>query len=1204
MSAADSLILADVVELLGGGVTSAHPLCPGAQMTLTPGYDRGAPQPQTSIVSSLLLDGSRPIGRRDDNRTISLPIKITGPSRAILNGARELLMQLTAQDTWRLTWTPDPGTGTALPLIFDCFKATATPGYDGDLEDELVTHMTLTFPAMPYGRSDTLTTLVFPTPSVSFPVPPLPVRVDDFTTVSTTTQTSPGWWTQSTQHILDSYSAHWDWSNTDRDSGPFYSHTLGSPVNITGLTNLVFQFGLGTDNYAKWHAGNVTFAITLSDNSGHTLSFGGVTYCVASNTSLYPTWTQVTFAIPTSSTFDYTNVASYSIHAWRFVDRDGALELDSDAYLNGLTASATAANPIAAVRGTLYQIGAPGGTARAPMSTQFQAPPVTTPTTTTFTTPGITTWTPPAGVTTVKVRVKGAGGVGGARTTAGQGGGAGGGGGIGEDLYPVVPGQPLNITVGAAGATGGFPTLVTSYYNSQDGRNTNSLVTPSFTPAANEVLVVKAGNEDGGGTFGTPTGGGLTWTQRVNIGGTGTARAALWTATVSTGGTPMTVTLPAGGTAVSHAMVVERWSGAKLAGSPAVMNSSGSGAPSGTCTTAANNSVVSWINADWNAQTGTRTYRGTPTEEQYTFLGGKYTGYWAYQTAATAGAQTCGLSAPTGQLWSMVGIEVQAFNTGALTDGGYSTFDLLTAPGGASVPSNTTTGGAGGNPPITNLRAFLTSPQTDFESGIGTWVAGSNCTIAQTAAQAHGGTKSLQLTSTAGGDMTAQSTSVANTDVVGQGMPVLAGGFITVSAWFRSAVSARTCQAGATFVDVNGAAVGSGVYLAGSADSSAGWTQVSGSITVPTNAVWAAFSAKVAATGGASEVHYVDDAQMYPGAVWAGGTGANASTTGGGGGSSAGDDAAGANGSGQTGGTAPSGGGSGGNGGAAGANNGSAGSAPGGGGGGASSTGANQTGGAGANGKVAITYTPPLSQFKTLLAHSPSYMAPPTLNPLIPVGAGLDPPDGREYVIASPVAGLNARYYGTYTIIVYFSTVNTPANSRTVTVTFKQYDYPGGPSTSLAVARTLTPNTESPPIANGMIIVGELTLPVRDIAADNTAAYFTVAVNSTNSSDRALDVLVLDVRGQTAAINVSSGSGHVNYYMDEPGIDRDWGRILASDYDRPQATSILDQVAALSGGPLVIDPASAGWLLAYSADAGAPGLTATYYPRWRDARLS
>jgi hypothetical protein len=182
--------------------------------------------------------------------------------------------------------------------------------------------------------------------------------------------------------------------------------------------------------------------------------------------------------------------------------------------------------------------------------------------------------------------------------------------------------------------------------------------------------------------------------------------------------------------------------------------------------------------------------------------------------------------------------------------------------------------------------------------------------------------------------------------------------------------------------------------------------------------------------------------------------------------------------------------------------------------------------------------------------------------------------------------------------------VNTPSAARTLTVTFKQYDYLSGPSSTRTVVRTLTPSTETPPIANGFIVVGEITLPVRDIATDNTASYTTVGINSTNSSDRFLDLIALDVRGQTAAINVST-TGYVNYYLDAPDIDRDWGRVLGSAFDRAQATSVLDaNDLILSGGPLVIDPAGAGWLLAYSPDAGAPGLTATFYARWRDSRLS
>jgi hypothetical protein len=69
-------------------------------------------------------------------------------------------------------------------------------------------------------------------------------------------------------------------------------------------------------------------------------------------------------------------------------------------------------------------------------------------------------------------------------------------------------------------------------------------------------------------------------------------------------------------------------------------------------------------------------------------------------------------------------------------------------------------------------------------------------------------------------------------------------------------------------------------------------------------------------------------------------------------------------------------------------------------------------------------------------------------------------------------------------------------------------------------------------------------------------------------------------------------------------VDKDWGQVLGSAFDRAQAVSILDAVDVLSGGPLVIDPTGPGWLLAYSPDGGAPSLTAGFWARWREARLT
>ena len=106
----------------------------------------------------------------------------------------------------------------------------------------------------------------------------------------------------------------------------------------------------------------------------------------------------------------------------------------------------------------------------------------------------------------------------------------------GHDTYPLTPGQAITGVIGAAGTNGGFPTLAATYTAFQDSSNTASLVTASFTPSASDVLVIKAIVADGFSTFGSPSGGGLTWTSQVNIGPTGTSRVRLWTATV--GGSP------------------------------------------------------------------------------------------------------------------------------------------------------------------------------------------------------------------------------------------------------------------------------------------------------------------------------------------------------------------------------------------------------------------------------------------------------------------------------------------------------------------------------------------------------------------------------------------------------------------------------------------------------------------------------------------
>jgi hypothetical protein len=135
-------------------------------------------------------------------------------------------------------------------------------------------------------------------------------------------------------------------------------------------------------------------------------------------------------------------------------------------------------------------------------------------------------------------------------------------------------------------------------------------------------------------------------------------------------------------------------------------------------------------------------------------------------------------------------------------------------------------------------------------------------------------------------------------------------------------------------------------------------------------------------------------------------------------------------------------------------------------------------------------------------------------------------------------------------------------------------------------------------VTNGLVTVGELTLPYKDIASDNASAVFTVAVTSTNGADRFLDCALLDTTGQT--LIVSSPTGYVTLFADEPDPDRDLGRILGSQLGRPDALSVMD-FATLSGGPLTVDPAQpSAVFLVYSAD-GSLAVAMSYSSRfWLD----
>ena len=335
---------------------------------------------------------------------------------------------------------------------------------------------------------------------------------------------------------------------------------------------------------------------------------------------------------------------------------------------------------------------------------------------------------------------------------------------------------------------------------------------------------------------------------------------------------------------------------------------------------------------------------------------------------------------------------------------------------------------------------------------------------------------------------------------------------------------------------------------------------------------------------------------------FAGGNGGLGGTAGGGGAGSGGSASVGNNGtagaSGGTGAAAVAGGGKGGNGATAADTPGQPAAPPGGGGGGSYMNVTAQSGGAGGGGAIWLTWTPPLQPFGTLIAHRPGPDAPENLNPCIPLTSTSDPPDNRQYPVPQVIAGVNSLYRGTYSVVLMNYVWDNPGASRQITLTVYQYEYAGGPGYSVQLIRTLTPATD---ITNGLVVMGELTLPVKDMDPSNTSAYYAFSVSDTDQADQFLDVLLLDTQGQTVIINIPPGNTYTNFFLDEPTSDRDLGRIMGSDLDRSQAISVLDS-CIISGGPFYLNPGDNS-LLAYTPS-GAPNLGCSYLSRWFTDRIS
>lgn len=203
---------------------------------------------------------------------------------------------------------------------------------------------------------------------------------------------------------------------------------------------------------------------------------------------------------------------------------------------------------------------------------------------------------------------------------------------------------------------------------------TTPKTTASITTQVGDVLVAVGVSEQAGVVLNTPTNTGTaeTWTLRQSVAVTDYCWTGVWTA-VAANAQSMTVSFsrPTSPTGLFGGNVLH-WRGSDGVGVSAKTNVA-SGAPSlstGTLTSA--NSALVVAVGDWSATDGTtRTWRSVEgvaaSENTYFRDSSAYTVYAGrhLDTGSTTAAETVGLSAPSGQKYAIVVVEVRGTAGGA-----------------------------------------------------------------------------------------------------------------------------------------------------------------------------------------------------------------------------------------------------------------------------------------------------------------------------------------------------------------------------------------------------------------------------------------------------------------------------------------------------------------------------------------------------------
>lgn len=309
----------------------------GSPYEVTADADLGAPVPDTATIEGVLLDGDRVSGQRSGNRTLNLPTRVTGTSKADVSTKVAALQRIVDSPSFTVQWTPD-GSST---VVYDCFRGTSPRSRIVEVEDAFMTSITLNFPALPYGRSVDAQTIAVTASS----------QIDSFDTAPTGA-------------TLDA-SVKYEGTGSAKFAFTSYTNVGFNPHSTSATVSRTFAARDYSDHAAVSLRVRMPDTVPTSVTLTLTSAAGSATYTSKYVTATGSKWALISVSLTGGTgTVDLSAVTGYSLHLSALLT-----DLTGDfVNIDDLRVLTAASSRIVTAYGDVLTVPAVSGTARAPVS--------------------------------------------------------------------------------------------------------------------------------------------------------------------------------------------------------------------------------------------------------------------------------------------------------------------------------------------------------------------------------------------------------------------------------------------------------------------------------------------------------------------------------------------------------------------------------------------------------------------------------------------------------------------------------------------------------------------------------------------------------------------------------------------------------------------------------------------------------------------